>query len=230
MKVKKTITEKVLAANRANAQRSTGPRRPDAVRYNALKHGIFTRNLIFNSDQEQQEFHDLISGLAAEYSPAGPSESALVAEAAVALWQLSNVNGWAAQEFQSRRTAADAILKRLAQSEHCQEIPLFSAGGALHRSAPHGWQCEELVVSASSASSESEKLRDDTSAKQDNWHVQAKLQTSLNSILRYQAALERKLFRALAMLHQIQRERLEAGESPVLSNPRPESDDGGHIQ
>jgi len=43
------VSDKQLAANRANAQRSTGPRTPEGkaiARYNALTHGILARAVI----------------------------------------------------------------------------------------------------------------------------------------------------------------------------------------
>lgn len=45
----KPISERKLAANRANAQRSTGPKNTDTTRYNAVKHGLCASKLMFDS-------------------------------------------------------------------------------------------------------------------------------------------------------------------------------------
>lgn len=219
MKVKKTTTEKVLAANRANAQKSTGPRRPDGLRLNALKHGFLTRNLIFNSDEEKQEFHDLVSDLAAEYPPAGPSESALVDELAVSSWQLGKLHGCAALELENRRKATQHILEQLGQSEHCENAPFFGDGYGAQSSRQLGWDCQELIVRTGSATSENDRVFDDKSTKRGNWHLEAKLQTSLEAISRYEATWERKFYRAFDRLRQIRRERLEAGEVAASTIP-----------
>ena len=53
MKIKKTVTEKVIAANRGNSQKSTGPHNVEAVKENALKHGLLARRIVFTNEEEQ---------------------------------------------------------------------------------------------------------------------------------------------------------------------------------
>ena len=42
-RTKRPLSEKELAARRANAQRSTGPRNTEKTRFNGLKHGLLAQ-------------------------------------------------------------------------------------------------------------------------------------------------------------------------------------------
>jgi hypothetical protein len=73
-------TRKQRAANRRNAQLSTGPVTPEgkaAVRLNALKHGLTAENAtIF--DEDEQAFNELRDTFLDQFHPDGPLETALV--------------------------------------------------------------------------------------------------------------------------------------------------------
>ena len=120
MKVKKSITEKVIAANRENGHKTAGPRNTNAVRQNAVKHGLLAKNLIFGDEEEKNGFNSLLHDLEHEYCPSGPTESALVEEVAICLWKLQTANDWEIQELGHRRQAAKAILRAVAEN-HCEE-------------------------------------------------------------------------------------------------------------
>ena len=54
-------TEKQLIANQQNAQLSTGPSTMSGkaiVATNAIKHGIFTKDLILSSEEEKENIED----------------------------------------------------------------------------------------------------------------------------------------------------------------------------
>jgi hypothetical protein len=54
-----------IEANRRNAEKSTGPKTPEgkqAVASNAVKHGLFARQLILN-DEDPEEYQALVDGL-----------------------------------------------------------------------------------------------------------------------------------------------------------------------
>src|SRR5436190_10404034 len=82
---KKPVSEKQLAANRANALKSTGPKSEAGKRRaasNSLKHGLYSDNLLslFNEDRN---FHcNLLENLRAEYQPVSPTEHLLVQQLA----------------------------------------------------------------------------------------------------------------------------------------------------
>ena len=88
-------TRKQRAANRRNAQLSTGPRTPEgkaAVRLNALKHGLTAENAVI-SLEDQEAFDELLSSFLDDLQPSGPLETALVHQAVMAQWRLVRCRG-----------------------------------------------------------------------------------------------------------------------------------------
>jgi len=88
-----TISEAQLAANRANAQLSTGPRTSAGVAkssLNALKSGLTGRTVLLpNEDVAEYEQH--IACYYAELSPIGQRESDLVQSIAETAWRLKRI-------------------------------------------------------------------------------------------------------------------------------------------
>src|SRR5216684_1796938 len=83
-------TDKQTAANRLNAQKSTGPRTPEgraAVRLNGVKHGLTAETIVLKGESES-DFTGLLDSLEAEHDPATPTEEALVVQLAMATWRL----------------------------------------------------------------------------------------------------------------------------------------------
>src|SRR5215472_18773611 len=83
-------TEKQIAANRLNAQKSTGPRTEEgraAVRLNAVKHGLCAKTLVLPGEDEA-EFQAVLNGLEETYQPANYNELILVRQMAMAAWRL----------------------------------------------------------------------------------------------------------------------------------------------
>src|ERR1700694_5274993 len=83
-------TEKQFAANRQNAQKSTGPKTPEgraAVRLNGVKHGLTAETIVLKGESEA-DFTNLLNSMEAEHDPASPTEEALVVQLAMATWRL----------------------------------------------------------------------------------------------------------------------------------------------
>src|SRR5271167_4890643 len=83
-------TEKQTAANRLNAQKSTGPRTPEgraAVRLNGVTHGLTAKTLVLKGESES-DFKAIFESLEAERQPTTPTEETLVAQLAMATWRL----------------------------------------------------------------------------------------------------------------------------------------------
>src|SRR5215475_8052807 len=73
-------TKAQIAANRANAQRSTGPRTDDGkakARQNALRHGLCAGIPLMPAENEK-EMLTLLETLREEHQPVGASEEILV--------------------------------------------------------------------------------------------------------------------------------------------------------
>ena len=83
-------TDKQTAANRLNAQKSTGPKTPEgraAVRLNGVKHGLTAETLVLKGES-QADFTGLLESLEADHAPTTPTEEALVVQLAMATWRL----------------------------------------------------------------------------------------------------------------------------------------------
>ena len=90
-------TKKQTEANKQNALVSTGPVSPEGkalVSQNAVKHGIFARDLIITSGdgkEDQQEYNELLDGLIVSLAPSGQMECLLVEKIAADYWRLRRV-------------------------------------------------------------------------------------------------------------------------------------------
>ena len=81
-------TDHQIAANRANARLSTGPRTADGKARSAsnnLRHGLASGRLII-SGENPADFDELVEGLRAEYNPATPTEDQLILRMAQHFW------------------------------------------------------------------------------------------------------------------------------------------------
>ena len=79
-----------IAANRTNAQNSTGPSTPEGLancKFNATKHGL-TGKQIVTKDENPADYDALRLSLIADYQPATETEAMLVEEIAQNYWRL----------------------------------------------------------------------------------------------------------------------------------------------
>ena len=66
MSIHKHVSQKVIDANRRNSHHGHGPitnKGKQTVRYNAVKHGLLARALVFESEREKQLFRDFLRRL-----------------------------------------------------------------------------------------------------------------------------------------------------------------------
>ncbi len=112
--LKKTTSEAKLAANRRNAQKSTGPRSEEGKAQscrNALTHGLTAKQLVLQTEdaeafeERRQEWHEA-------YQPAGPAESALLDRAFQSLWRLERCAKAEAARLATRVTHAAGDFER----------------------------------------------------------------------------------------------------------------------
>ena len=98
------VSPERIAANRANAQQSTGPRTPEGKARssrNALKRGLFSKQLIVPALGEvPEEFDALHADMRARYRPQGREEALLVDKMATAYWRLARAGNTVHAEFQ----------------------------------------------------------------------------------------------------------------------------------
>ncbi len=84
------ISLRQLAANRRNAQKSTGPRTPEgksASSFNSLRHGLYAQEVVLPGE-DRAAFEALLAGLRADFEPASPVEDGLIERLASIWWRL----------------------------------------------------------------------------------------------------------------------------------------------
>lgn len=109
----KHVSEKQLAANRANAQKSTGPRTPEGkaiVSQNAVKHGILAQAVIprgLEPYESKEDFEQLHQRLYESFVPANALEELLVEQVAVGYWRLARLYRAEGGAIAKRRDSAE---------------------------------------------------------------------------------------------------------------------------
>ncbi len=94
-------TEKQIAANRANAQKSTGPRTPEGrakVRCNAVRHGL-TGQILTLTESDRPLFDQLLNDLLADFNPFNAIERQLVTGIAWDTWRLNRLRAIESNTF-----------------------------------------------------------------------------------------------------------------------------------
>ena len=102
-------SEKQIAANRANALKSTGPRTDEgkaAVRLNALRHGLYASTAVLPGES-REEFEQLCDAVEAEWQPETPTASFFAERIAVCQWSMRRI------ELLRYRTSTEDESKRL---------------------------------------------------------------------------------------------------------------------
>src|SRR5215204_2194599 len=87
-------SDKQIDANRKNALKSTGPKTPEgkaAVRQNALKHGLLSRDILLPGEDEEA-LRELGERLRDELQPVGELENLLVDRIVSAYWRLRRLS------------------------------------------------------------------------------------------------------------------------------------------
>ncbi len=214
------------AANRRNAQHSTGPKTPEgkaASSLNALRHGLCSKQLIL-FDEKEEDFDGFLGDLIADYAPADLPEAILVERIAVTHWRLRRV--WRAEAAAFTDDAKDEIRQRArdkmesAVAERLEQNPpdgkpltpddVRTLAADVVDAAP-----QELIDEGMA-----EKLAKATLASVNVWPQR------LLDLSRYEAALERQLHRLILDLDRVQqRRRQRTAEAVLMEQARQEAED-----
>jgi len=189
------LSPRRLAARRANAKKSTGPRTPEgkaAMRLNALKHGFFAGdvvNPVLDGPARAEEFNSILDALLEEFQPESARERILIDEVAACCWRIRRM-----LRYECRESWVDEDdYRRWANTEKPSDSILASMGndtfGIRRRKAEtlRRSGLEPLTLPGES---------------------------DIDKIVRFERIVKRSLFRALKWL-----ERIQAARS------RPESSD-----
>lgn len=90
------MTAAKLAANRTNAQKSTGPLNTQSTRFNGVQHGLTSKQTVI-SGESQEAYNNFRTGFLADLNPKSATEDMLAERVVAAAWRL--------QRFQRIETA-----------------------------------------------------------------------------------------------------------------------------
>ncbi len=124
------ISPRQLAARRANALKSTGPRTSDGkeiARQNSLKHGFFSCdvvNAVLDGPARLDEFTMMLDALLEEYDPQTVRERILIDEVAASCWRIRRI-----LRYECRETwIDDDRYRRKAKTESPSDALLSTMG------------------------------------------------------------------------------------------------------
>ena len=204
-------SERQMAANRANALHSTGPKTPEGkavVRLNALRHGLLTRDVVLPGE-DADAFEDLWNQVRADRSPVGPIEEVLVDRIVNAMWRLQRLARVETALFHWRVFGfkADRLSHEVRSYEKTildpMVLPVEITDKAAHAEAK-----------AALGQAAYERGRDEVLLGR-ALDVDAKEGDTFGKLIRYERSLERSLFRTLNELRQIQGKRRNRPSSPI---------------
>jgi hypothetical protein len=197
-------SERQKTANQANARHSTGPRTSEgkaAVRLNALRHGLLTRDVVL-PEEDADAFEELFNQVRANLAPVGPIEQFLVDRVINSMWRLRRLERAETTLFHSRihGLKADRLAAQVRSYEETFRGPSFETKDK----AAHTEASEAL------ARAKYERDRDEVLLGR---AIEA---DAFARLARYERGLERTLHKALDELRYIQDKRQNRPSSPIL--------------
>ena len=209
-------SEKQVQANRQNALKSTGPKTQEGkavARHNATKHGLLSQDVVL-PEEDEAAFRELGERLRAELQPTGELEGLLVERIVAAYWRLQRLGRVETGIF------ARELYAELAQRAHKEARSYTRQEGPdeefLRRIIPTAKVTDEQRhKEALSKAKEMESMRDAETATLGKAFIQdADKANAFSKLSRYEAALERSLYKALHELQRLQAARRAPGDVP----------------
>ncbi|GEM_PF-5755413 len=243
----KHMSPAALAANRANAQKSTGPRTPEGkakVSRNAVSHGLLAADVIPDAlapYESREEYDALLASLRAELRPASTMEDMLVESIAASHWRLRRLLRVEAGLIARRQDAVhrdDAfgmpsphpgIAQLTAALAGPIDLPTLRAIFVIPGAQREGYPDAAIVELARGTLSTLQRQHEAALAR---WRQVAELEASLPSpeatqrLGRYAGQLNRQIHSALRALRELQAQRAASpseDESSPEAEPRSES-------
>ncbi len=154
--MEKPLSDRKLDANRANSEKSTGPRsaRGKAIsRLNSLVHGIYAKHAVVLGPplmENLAEYLTLLESLRAHFNPSGTLEDAMVQQIANALWKLRRLDRYELAGITERMYGALSDNGRKAaeqawSSSHLGKPLLTQSGEEPDHSPEAARKLEELI-------------------------------------------------------------------------------------
>jgi hypothetical protein len=204
-------SEKKIQANRQNALKSTGPRTPegkDAVRLNALRHGLLSKEMLLPGEDEEA-LRVLGENLRAELQPVGELENLLVDRIISAYWRLrragrveTGIFAWELYGELAERARQEARVQEKTGLDQLRE----------RTSLPSVILDQQKHEEALSEAKEMEAMRDGETATLGRTFIRdANDVNAFSKLSRYETAIERSLYKALHELQRVQASRRANG-------------------
>jgi len=114
------VSERKLAANRENAQLSTGPNDTSITRYNATSHGILASGDVIEAvdgEGAHEVYADLVCQVLQELAPVGIIESEYAMQAVDMLWRRRRLICWESATIQA------SVFRRAAPKQERRQPP-----------------------------------------------------------------------------------------------------------
>ena len=196
------LSPRQLAARRANALKSTGPRTSEGktiARLNALKHGFFSCdvvNSVLDGPIRVEEFTTILDALLEEYDPQSVRERILIDEVAACCWRIRRLlryecrEGWVDDDNYRRRARTETPSESMAAlMGYDQQTARERTFRKLHRAG-----LETFILPA---------------------------ERDIDKIVRYERLIKRNLYRALYTLERIRAARQAPQPSDAAPLPQP---------
>jgi hypothetical protein len=209
-------SEKQAKANRKNALKSTGPKTPegkDAVRLNALKHGLLSQETLLPGEDEEA-LRTLGERLRDELQPAGELENLLVERIITSYWRLRRLGRVEAGIF------ARELYGELAKRAYVEAIRFTKEASVLDdeldyfRPTTTITDDERYQEAISKAREMDAKREAETATLGQTFIRDADGANAVSKLSRYETAIERSLYRALHELQRLQAARRGGGGAP----------------
>ena len=205
-------SEKQAKANRKNALKSTGPKTPEgktAVRMNALRHGVLSREILLPGEDEEA-LRELGEHLRDELQPVGELENLLVDRIISAYWRLrrlgrveTGIFAWERSEELAERA------EREARGYESDDLNAMIKAASITITEKKGH--EEALSRVRQMRSEQE---DETATLGRTFARDADRANAFSKLSKYETAIERTLYRALHELDRRQAARRGAAVTP----------------
>jgi len=196
------LSPRKLAAHRANALKSTGPRTPEGkeiARQNALRHGFFSCdvvNALLDGPDRLEEFNSMLDALLREYDPQTVRERILIDEVAACCWRIRRI-----LRYECRETWSDDDKDRRAART---ETP------------------SEAMAAIMGYDRQAARERTFRAFRRAGLHTFVlPCDSDVDKIVRYERLIKRNLYRALYTLERIRAARQAPQSSDAAPLPEP---------
>jgi hypothetical protein len=216
-RIDKVTSEKQAKANRENALKSTGPKTPEgkaAVRLNAVKHGLLSRETLLPGEDEEA-LRELDEHVRDELQPVGELENLLADRIISAYWRLSRLGRVEAGMF------AWGLYGEWAMRAHQEASSYTKQVGGLRDLDPDPFQPttkitdqEKYQEAVSKAREMDAKQKAETATLGRTFIRDADGANAFSKLSRYETTIERSLYKALHELQRVQAARRGGGSAP----------------